>query len=613
MAFPSHFLDELRARLPVSRVVGRKVRLVRRGDEHTGLCPFHNEKTPSFTVNDRKGFYHCFGCGAHGDIISFQMETTHLSFLEVIEILAAEAGLEVPQPDPQRREETRRRSGILEVIEAACSVFQQQLFSPAGARGYTYLRQRGLDDATIKTFRLGWAAEAGTLKSALSPHISEAQLIEAGLLKRSETGTVADYFRNRIIFPITDRQKRVIAFGGRTLGDRQPKYINSPETPVFHKGHVLYNLALAHSEKATGYSVIVAEGYMDVIAFARAGGVRPVAPLGTALTESQIEELWKLDDEPVLCMDGDTAGRRAVTRALFRALPLLRPGKSLGVVFLPQGHDPDDILSQRGPQVLRELVSRPRPLSDVLWEHALQGRSLDTPERRAALGQQLDEWVSTIQDRNVRQHYHRTFRQKQWDLFRTPTPSAQRKGSIRRSDGFGVRVHPAGSFGTNEKRHREPGAPSPQIHSTILARYRILLATVIHHPGVFDRVGERLGCMDFPDPYLDRLRGAIVHLLSVQPNLDSEGLVSQLKAKGFDQDVDSLLTPELAVHAAFSRPGATMEDALSGWEHVFELLGRRDLEAEVRRAAQRLGREWTPETLGTLSALKKQADCMVDD
>ena len=291
-------------------------------------------------------------------------------------------------------------------------------------------------------------------------------------------------------------------------------------------------------------------------------------------------------------MDGDVAGRRAAIRALFRALPLLRPGKSLGLVFLPQGHDPDDILTQKGPQVLREMVAHPRPLSDVLWEHALQGRSLDTPERRAALGQQLDEWVSTIQDRHVRQHYQRAFRQKQWDLFRRPEP-AMRKEGWRKSGGLGPSVR--------------------QIHSVDSLRHRILLATLINHPGLFDRVGERLGCVSFPDLRLDRLREAIVHLLSVRPGLDSKELTSRLRNEGFGQDVDLLLTSGLAMHAAFSRPSATVEEALSGWEHVFGLLGRRDLEAEVRHAVQRLGREWTPEALGAFSALKRQAGSVVDD
>ena len=590
MAFPAHFLDELRSRLPASRVVGRKVRLTRRGHEHTGLCPFHNEKTPSFTVNDGKGFYHCFGCGAHGDIISFQMEVSHLSFLEAVEALATEAGLEVPQPDPQRREEYRRRDDILGVIEAVCTVFQKQLFLPAGAKGYAYLQQRGLDDRTIKAFRLGWATGAGALRAALHPHISEAQLIEAGLLKRNEAGTVVDYFRDRIMFPITDRQGRVIAFGGRILGDRQPKYINSPETPIFHKGRVLYNLAQARSEKTAGGPLVVAEGYMDVIAFSRAGGVRPVAPLGTALTEGQIEELWKLDDEPVLCMDGDAAGQRAMIRAALRALPLLRPGKSFGIVALPQGQDPDDILAQKGPQALRDLVSRPHPLLNILWEHALQGRSLDTPERRAALGQQLDEWTSLIQDRHVRPHYQRAFRDRQWDFFRSqprPKRETQRSGPAL--------------------------APPPRVHGIGTIRYRILLATLINHPGLFDRVGERLGHMDFPDPRLDRLRAAIVHLLSVQPDCDAEGLKAQLRSGGFGPEVDVLLAPSLVIHAAFSRSDVAVEDALSGWEHVFDLLWRKDLEADVQRAADRLGREWTPETLNVLSALKKQARSVVED
>ena len=371
MAFPPRFLDELRARLTLSTIIGRRIKLTRAGREYKACCPFHNEKTPSFFVNDEKGFYHCFGCGAHGDIISFEMEQGNLTFPEAVERLAAEAGLEVPRETPREREAARQRAGVLEVLEAACTFFEQQLRMPVGKDGLAYLQRRGLDSETIARFRLGWAPAAGALKSALARQaIDEGQLIEAGLLKPSDQPDrpAYDYFRDRVTFPITDRRGRVIAFGARTLGDGQPKYLNSPETPVFQKGLVLYGLAQAREAIGKAGEAIVAEGYMDVIALSAAGFPQTVAPLGTALTEPQIEDLWRMVDEPILCFDGDAAGQRAALRAADRALPLLRPGKSLRFALLPAGKDPDDLLRAQGARAMRGILEAARPLLEVLWQ-----------------------------------------------------------------------------------------------------------------------------------------------------------------------------------------------------------------------------------------------------
>ena len=329
MAFPPQFLDELRARLPVSEVVGRKVRLLRKGREHSGLCPFHNEKTPSFTVNDEKGFYHCFGCGAHGSVIDFAMETEGLSFPEAVEKLAGQAGLQVPQSSPEERERAKVRSTLYDVLEQVCDWYEDQLTRPGGRQAYDYLKQRGFTDETIGRFRLGFAPDGrGKLLQAMeSRGIERRQLVEAGLIKLPEGGgDPRDYFFNRVMFPITDGRDRVIAFGGRILGDGQPKYLNSPETPLFHKGRNLYNYAMAREASKDAGTVIVAEGYTDVIALAQAGLPNAVAPLGTALTEEQIGLLWRIADEPVLCFDGDNAGERAALRAAERAMPILKPG-----------------------------------------------------------------------------------------------------------------------------------------------------------------------------------------------------------------------------------------------------------------------------------------------
>ncbi|MGE5545495.1 MAG: DNA primase, partial [Solirubrobacterales bacterium] len=338
MAFPPQFLDELRVRVPLAGVVGRRVKLARKGREHQGLCPFHNEKTPSFTVNEDKGFFHCFGCGAHGDAIGFEMRAGHLSFTEAVERLASELGLEVPAATPEERRQEQRRASLHDAMEAACVFFEHQLLGPAGREGLAYLKNRGLSDATIARFRLGWAPDSReALKGALmSDRLPEAMLVEAGLLKKPEHGGASfDLFRGRVTFPITDRRGRVIAFGARTMGDHQPKYLNSPETPLFHKGSTLYGLAHAREQARTRGVALAVEGYMDVIALHQAGFDYAVAPLGTALTEEQIQELWRLADEPILSFDGDSAGQRAMARAAERALPILVPGKSLRFAVLP--------------------------------------------------------------------------------------------------------------------------------------------------------------------------------------------------------------------------------------------------------------------------------------
>ena len=361
MALPPGFLDELRSRVSLFGLVGRKVKLVRRGREYAGLCPFHHEKTPSFYVVEDKSFFHCFGCGAHGDVIGFVMRADNLDFIEAVEKLAGDAGLAVPRATPLERERAQHQKTLLEALEAAAAFYEDRLWSPAGGRARDYLLGRGLDPETIRRFRLGWAPDdRRALRQNLTPDFPEPLLIEAGLLHQfSGAGPGGpeplDYFRDRVMFPIGDRAGRIIAFGGRVLGDGQPKYLNSPENPLFEKGRVLYGWSAARAGNARANSgsaallpggisragVIVTEGYMDVIALHCAGFATAVAPLGTALTEIQLQELWRLDQEPIVCFDGDAAGQRAAARALHRALPFLRAGQSLRFASLPSGEDPD--------------------------------------------------------------------------------------------------------------------------------------------------------------------------------------------------------------------------------------------------------------------------------
>src|SRR5215469_16407219 len=387
MAFPPGFLDELRSRISLSGIVARRVKLVRRGREFVGLCPFHHEKTPSFYVVDDKSFFHCFGCGAHGDAIGFVMRADNLDFIEAVEKLAGEAAVAVPAATPQDRERAQRQKTLLEATEAATAFYESQLWTPAGRRAREYLHGRGLDPETIRRFRLGWAPDDRlALRCSLTADFPDELLIEAGLLRLPVEGDEpSDYFRNRVIFPIGDRAGRVIAFGGRVLGDGQPKYLNSPDNALFEKGRVLYGWSAARAgavrDVGTSPDTIVTEGYMDVIALYRAGFASVVAPLGTALTEFQLRELWRLAPEPIICFDGDAAGQQAAIRTLHRALPLLRPSHSLRFARLPAGEDPDSIIHYSGRTAFDQILAAARPLADVLWESEVGGAPRDTPER----------------------------------------------------------------------------------------------------------------------------------------------------------------------------------------------------------------------------------------
>lgn len=419
MAFAPNFLDELRSRVSLVELVGKRVKLTRRGREHVGLCPFHNEKTPSFCVVEDKGFFHCFGCGAHGDAIGYVMRSESLDFIEAVERMAGIAGVQVPRHTPQERERAQRQKTLLEALAAAAKFYEGHLWSPAGRAGREYLAGRGLGDEVIRLFRLGWAGEdRNALRRALAPDFPVPLLLEAGLLHVPDRGGEPyDFFRQRVIFPIGDRAGRVIAFGGRALGDAQPKYLNSPEHPLFEKGRVLYGLSAARAQigregDVGGAGVIVTEGYMDVIALGLAGFATAVAPLGTALTEAHLGELWRLSPEPVLCFDGDAAGQNAALRALRRALPLLKPGYSLRFATLPPSEDPDSLIRHAGAAAFAEVLRTARPLVEVLWESELAAKPIDTPERRADFGHRLMAHADGISDPSVRAEYRRFLRER---------------------------------------------------------------------------------------------------------------------------------------------------------------------------------------------------------
>jgi len=592
MSFPPQFLDELRTRLPVSEVVGRRVTLQRRGREFIGLCPFHTDSKPSMNVVDDKNFYHCFACGAHGDIIKFVMENEGMAFPEAVEKLAEMAGLEVPKETPAERERSKQRNTLHDVLEHACNWFEAKLAGPGGAEALDYLRGRGLSNKTIEHFRLGWAPDSRTAmtQSMKAEGIDEALLVEAGLLRKPEGGGDAyDYFRGRVMFPITDRRGRVIAFGGRILGDGQPKYLNSPDTPVFHKGRVLYGLAQAREAARKSEEIIVAEGYMDVIALSQGGFPQAVAPLGTALTEDQIAELWKLASEPVVCFDGDTAGMRAASRAADRALPMLKPGHSLRFVTLPQGQDPDDLIGQHGAKAMRDVLDAAVPLMSFIWTQERNSRPFDTPELFADFENRIFNRVAAIESRSVQENYKEhykqwfyEFRQLIWEKLRQ-----KYKAGPQKKKGTGLS---ADRFGTEDRFNAR--------------QQQILLAALVNHPGLIDELGEIVGALSFADPFLDKLRQQIIEIALADSGLDTDGLISHLTRLGLSDACNGLLGGETLGHAAFARRSASLVQARAGLTELLARIGKPQLEAQLADAERAVAEEFSEASWNRLASLR---------
>src|SRR6476469_7316105 len=419
MTLSTAWLDELRARTVLSAVIAPTVKLIRAGREWKACCPFHNEKTPSFTVNDDKGFYHCFGCGAHGDAIRFLTDNRGMQFMDAVKELAAKAGLEVPAPDPQAKERSDRTASLTEIMAEVAKWYAEQLQGIAGADAREYLKRRGIDATTQQRFGFGLAPEGRTqLKQSLS-HLGEDKLVETGMLIKPEDGAGSyDRFRGRRMSPSRDVRGRVGAFGGRILGEGEPKYLNSPDTPLFDKGRTLYNIDRASPASRAARRLIVVEGYMDVIALDRAGIAEVVAPNGTAVTEAQLDRMWRLDPSPILCFDGDSAGRKAAVRAAARALPHLRPDRTLRFVELPAGQDPDDVVRSGGREAFEALLAAPEPLDARLWRHELEAQPLTTPEAWASLKQRLLNHAATIGSPDLARLYREDWLNRFYDLRR---------------------------------------------------------------------------------------------------------------------------------------------------------------------------------------------------
>ena len=559
MALPPEFLDELRARTPLPGVIGRRVKLSRSGRQWKGCCPFHGEKTPSFYVYD--DHYHCFGCGAHGDAVSFVMQSQGAGFVEAVEQLAAEAGLDVPRPTPAAAEAERRRHDLHTVLEAAAAAFQRRLHLPEGVRALAYLRQRGLSDDTIRRFGLGWSGEGrGALAQELAREgVPADMLVQAGLMTEPGEGRAArDLFFNRVMFPIRDRRGRTISFVGRIMGDGQPKYLNGPETPLFSKRRTLFGLDAAREAARGGALVVAVEGYMDVIALHQAGFTGAVAPLGTALTEEQLEELWRLSPAPVLSFDGDAAGGRAAARAAELALPMLTPERTLRLAALPAGDDPDTLVRRSGPPAFQAVLDAARPLADALFDLVRESGGETTPEQRAALRTRLEEMAGRIRDKSLASEYRRALLDR---FFARRASTYARRG-----------VPPARSLGV--------ARPVPGEDKAMAERCRTLIAILLRHPGLLHDVEEAFGGIDLPQP-LTQLRHEILHWSTSVEALDSAALITHLTRVGLAAEVAQALSAVSYPLPACALPDAQPAEAEAGWWHIFGLMHRGRLEEEV--------------------------------
>jgi len=600
MNFTPEFLDEIRRRISIVDVVGRTVRLKERArGDFWGLSPFTNEKSPSFHVMEDKGFYKCFSTQNSGDVFTFLIEVEGMSFPEAVEKLASEAGLEIPRDSPEEREKHQKRKGITEVNELACAFYEKMLQMPEGKGALEYLKNRGLNDQMIRHWRLGFAPDGrGTLKAALSREdVPEEMMLEAGLLRVPKSGSPYDWFRGRVMFPIQDRRGQVIAFGGRILGDGEPKYLNSPETPVFQKRYSLYGLHHASGPARKAGRMIVCEGYMDVIGLARAGIDNAVAPLGTALTDEQLKDLWRIVREPVLCFDGDTAGQRAAHRTAERALPVMKAGQTLRFAVLPKGEDPDSLVQSQGRQAFDDLVTQALPLSEVIWREISGGQLPQSPEDRADVQQKLDTRARDISDPTFRRHFSDFFSRKLWGERGAQPQSYSPEKSYKSKRGYNTGKTEGAVI--TDARAETSGIPSPDT-----LRERILLATLINYPEVFDEIEESLGMVEFSAPDLDKLRQQVLNTLAAHESLDTARLCDHLSEVGFAPMLKVLLSKNVYMHGRFARPDGDVKKALEGWVDTYQQLTAKANETEIKQVEAALGEDTSEMTFGRMKALK---------
>ncbi len=585
MNLSPQWLDELRARTTLSAIVAPSVKLIKAGREFKACCPFHNEKTPSFTVNDEKGFYHCFGCGAHGDAIRFLTDHRGLPFMDAVKELAGKAGMELPASDPGERARQQRSAGLHEVMAEAQGWYAAQLSGIEGGAARTYLEGRGIDMAQVERFGIGFAPDSrGKLKAALG-QLGEDRLVESGMLIKPDEASRPSYdrFRGRIMFPVRDARGRVIAFGGRILGEGEPKYLNSPDTPLFDKGRTLYNIDRAGPASRRARRLVVVEGYMDVIALDRVGIAEAVAPNGTAVTEAQLERMWRLDGQPICCFDGDAAGQKAAVRAAMRALPHLGPERTLRFVALPPGRDPDDLVRSGGRDALEELLERPEPLVDRLWRHEVESLSLDTPEARAGLRQRLIEHTKAIADPSVRQLYREEWMRRFDELVRPQRESRSAGAQPRRE--------------WKKRGGRLAPPPSPTLETTRgIARggvetpiARALLQGFILYPDALHDHLEELAHLAISDRSSAELRDELVKIATSGEHLDRTALQTILAGKAANVDVR-----RGAMRFSFTQHGSNPQVALGDLGAALEaVIARSEIEAALGEATRRLEKDFS--------------------
>ena len=581
MRFGEHFMDELKTRIRPSDVIGRYVKLKRQGREFAGLSPFTNEKTPSFFVNDDKGFYHCFSSGKHGDVISFLMEVEGLSFPESVEKLAGEAGIEMPKADPEAEKRAARNKVAVNWMDAAQTFFMKCLRRDVGSEARDYLKNRGLTGDDANRFGIGFAPDSfSALRDELVQQGASLDvLIEAGLLIEPDDKSRQpwDRFRNRIMFPIHDPRGRLVAFGGRAMQkDAKAKYLNSPETSLFHKGRVLYRYpearkALANPQNGSR-GMIVAEGYMDVIALAKYGFDHAVAPLGTALTEDQLELLWRAGEEPILCFDGDKAGLRAAFRSVERALPLLKPGQSLRFALVPDGQDPDDLLRDKGRPAMEKILESAVPLVDMLWQREVEAGPLSTPEDKAGLKDRIYSALREIKHDSVRELYKTTLLQRFNDQF----------GYRRKQSGYGFRRPSKKYIPADQKMAMNAGA--------ILGdRERRIMGAILEWPELLEHVDDSLFSFAFNDPALSTLLTAILSYWQSTNKVEKSELYSHIEREGLGNTLKSLRKDRRLTMAAMGGSDANLENRLALWISEAEaLLGTQQDESDNKEALSRM-------------------------
>ncbi|WP_137110534.1 DNA primase [Rhodobacter sp. SY28-1] len=581
MSLPNGFLDELRTRVTLSSIVGRKVTWdMRKSNMAKGdfwaPCPFHQEKSASFHVDDRKGFYYCFGCHAKGDAVTFVKDSENLGFMEAVEILAREAGMQMPARDPKAAERADRRTLLQQVMDEAIKFYRLQLKTAAGAEARTYLSQkRRLSEQAWDRWDIGWAPASRTALIAhlASKGISNDLMVASGLIAKADDGSLYDRFRARIIFPIKDTRGRPISLGGRSLdSNAQAKYLNGPETELFDKGRNLFNHSPAREAAGKGKPLIVAEGYMDVIALSEAGFTAAVAPLGTAVTEDQLRMIWRIADEPIMALDGDSAGIKAAHRVIDLALPLLEAGKALRIAILPGGMDPDDLLKAHGTPAMQAVLDQAKPMVQLLWQRETEGRVFDSPERRASLDKTLRGHLARINDPSIKSHYAEEMKRLRLELFGTAQARPFQPGPWR-----GRKFAPPGGALATTRSSLLAQAQGPVDE---ILREAVILATLILHPALIHRFESALERLDLAGEAHDTLRQMILAGAEM-PDLHAKIAASAPAA------LDALMSRP---HVAIAPPVRNREDddlaALCLAEELAKLEARRGAHREIEDAME---------------------------